>query len=311
MHHTPSNPNDPGNGRRSGPGTGDRSLRMLPLTVWLCSDHSAQPDHANKPSTVPAPRSATSRNSEICARHRQAVGRELARHLISLCTREGDVVAEAFTASEATLVAATELDRRGLALVPHFPLAQHIGSRLRAALPEHRLRQVAMRPCRPDQMARGLADHLGEVGLVLAAPPPYESGGGIPKKRIDRDCPACRAEVWMLSSEQLGVFLAAAWKVLCPGGVLALITTARHENNRLIDPAPRLIRQAQGLGFRYAQHVIALRVPIEGDRLMVQAGPADLAEIRQVGSRALPPAVCVHADVCLLQKPQPQSGGAR
>lgn len=296
------------NGRRSGPGTRDQSLRMLPLTVWLCSDHVTQASHDNKPSTVPTPRGATSRAAEICARHHQSVGGELARHLISLCTREGDVVVDAFTAGEAALVAAAELNRRGRALVPHFPLARHIGSRLRAALPEHQLRRVAMRPCRPHQMARGLADHLGEVGLVIAAPPPYETGG-VPKRRGERECPACRAEVWMLGSEQLGVFLAAAWKVLRPGGVLALITTARYEGGRLIDSAPRLIRQAQGLGFRYVQHVIALRVPVEGDRLVVQAGPADLAELRRVGSRALPPVVRVHADVCLLQKPR--GGGVR
>ncbi|WP_395111584.1 DNA methyltransferase [Actinomadura sp. SCN-SB] len=308
MHHAPSNPNDPGDSHPKSTDTADRSRRMLPLTVWLCSDHSAQAND-DKPSTTRAPHRTSPHNPQICARHRQAVGHQLARHLISLCTREGDVVAEAFTTSEATLVAATDLNRRGLALVPHFPLAQHIGSRLRATLPEDRLGQVAMRPCRPDQMARGLADHLGEVGMVIAAPPPYETGGGIPKRVVERSCPACRADLWMLSHEQLGLFLTAAWKVLRPGGVLALITTARHENNRLIDPAPRLIRLAQGLGFRYAQHVIALRVPIEGDSLVVQAGPADLAELRNAGSRALPPAVSVHADVCLLLKPQ--SGGAR
>ncbi|MFI0487077.1 hypothetical protein [Actinomadura sp. 9N215] len=127
----------------------------------------------------------------------------------------------------------------------------------------------------------------------------------------ERGCPACRAcraDLWMLGAEQLALFLAAAWKVLRPGGVLAIITTARHQAGRLVDPAPRIIRQAQaqGLGFRYVQHVIALRVPIDGDALVIQAGPADLAELRDTRSRALPPPVSVHADVCLFTKPQPE-----
>ena len=106
----------------------------------------------------------------------------------------------------------------------------------------------------------------------------------------------------MLSSEQLGLFMASAWRVLAPGGVLAVITTARHQAGRLIDPAPRIIRHAQSLGFRYAQHVIALRVPIEGDALVVQAGPTDLAQLRDTRSTALPPTVGVHATVSLFTK---------
>ncbi|WP_169806858.1 hypothetical protein [Actinomadura macra] len=235
---------------------------------------------------------------------------ELARHLIGTCSREGDIVAEGFTTSEAALVAAADLDRRAIALVPHFPLAQHIGTRLRATLPQEHLGRVQMRPCRPDQMARGLADHLGDIALVTAAPPPHETGGHRPPGH-KHGCPACRAEVWMLTSQQLGQFLAAAWRVLRPGGVLAVTTTARHQAGRLIDPAPRIIKQAQGLGFGYSQHVIALRVPIDGDVLVVQGGPADLAQLRDTRSRALPPAVSVHADVCLFTKPQqPWKDGA-
>ncbi|TMQ85700.1 hypothetical protein ETD83_40555 [Actinomadura soli] len=277
---------------------------MVPLTVWLCSD-----PHNDEPTPQPAsqPRRPGS-GSTICLQHRQSIGRELARHLISTCTGEGGLVVEGFTTSEAALVAAAELDRRAVALVPHFPLARHIGTRLRATLDQRRLTRVQMRPVRPDQMARGLADDLGQVSLVIGAPPPYETGGHNPKRGSQTGCPACRADLWMLSSEQLGLFLAAAWKVLRPGGVLAITTTARQQAGRLIDPAPRIIRQAQGLGFRYAQHIIALRVPIDGDALVVQAGPADLAELRDTRSGVLPPPVSVHADVTLLSKPPREPG---
>ncbi|MBO2451622.1 hypothetical protein J4573_31345 [Actinomadura barringtoniae] len=318
MNNTPSNPEASGAGQ---PGADNKIRRLLPLTVWLCSDTETghRQDTATDQTGAPTELNTNSKNraatkADLCAHHRGAVGRELARHLISSCTREGDVVAEAFTSSDATLVAAASAGRRGVALVPHFPLAQHIGTRLRAALTKDQLATVAMRPCRPDQMNRGLADQAGRVGLIVAAPPPYEVSGRVPKLAGSRTCPACRADLRMLTEQQLGAFLVSAWQVLRPGGHLAVITTARHEGNRLVDPAPRIVRQASLLGFRYVQHVIALRVPIEGDALVVQASPTEIAELRDTQSQALPPAVSVHADVCLFTKPrrtQPKGGEAR
>ncbi|MBO2454361.1 hypothetical protein J4573_45250 [Actinomadura barringtoniae] len=310
MTYTPSNPEASGADQ---PGRDSQAnARLLPLSVWLCSDTTSS-EGAAAP-VAPATPSATTNNpatarGELCVQHRATVGRQLARHLISACTREGDVVAEAFTTSEATMLAAVESGRRGLALVPHFPLAQHIGARLRATLPQDLLRRAEMRPCRPDQMARGLADVAGQVGLIVAAPPPYEVGGRVPKQMGSRGCPACRADLWMLTTEQLGAFLVAAWQVLRPGGTLAIITTARHEGARLVDPAPRIVRQASLLGFRYVQHVIALRVPIEGDALVVQAIPTEIAQFRDAHSGVLPPPARVHADVLLLTRPRVRRGG--
>lgn len=271
---------------------------MLPLTVWLCSDTTIDEDVRR-----------SGLLSGLCPQHRPGVGRELARHLIATCTREGDLVAEAFTTGEATLATAARLGRRGVALVPHFSLAQHIGARLRTTLTEAQQARVQMRPCRPDQMARALGDHLSEVGLVIAAPVLDEGAGGpLPRGGAERDCLGCQARMRTSAVEQFGLFLAGAWRVLRPGGVLAVITTARHHGGRFVDPGPRLIRQARSAGFSYAQHVIALRVPVDGDALVVQAGPADLAQLRDDRARALPPAVTVHADVCLFVKPR--NGGA-
>jgi hypothetical protein len=292
MTNRPSGPGGFG-AERQGSGAQRVTRRLVPLTVWLCSDAATDaPSHSKKRTT----------GADLCPHHRGAVGRELARHLIGSCTTEGDVVAEAFAANDATLVTAAQTGRRAVALVPHFPLAKHIGARLRATLPENTLRAVAMRPCRPHQMLHGLADLRGDIGLVIAAPPPYEAGGRT-SRQAGQACPVCRSDLWMLSTQQLAAFLAAAWQVLRPGGHLAIITTARHEDGRLIDPAPRIIQQASTLGFRYVQHVIALRVPVEGDCLMVQATPTELAQLRDVRSRALPPVVTVHADVCLFTRP--------
>jgi hypothetical protein len=264
------------------------------LTVWLCSDTTDRHKH------VPPSEDLS------CAKHRSTVGRELARHLVSTCTGEGELVVEAFTTTAATLIAAAELDRHALACVPHLPLAQHVGARLRAELPADRLKRVAMRPCRPDQIHLGMADLKGEVSLIVAEPPAHEIGGRTPKSKASRHCPTCRSDLWMLDKQQLGAFLTASWRVLRPGGRLAVITTARHQDGRLVDAAPQIIHQAATVGFRYAQHVIALRVPVEGDALLVQSDPCEVAQLRDIRTRALPPAPVVHADVSLFVK----NGGA-
>jgi hypothetical protein len=309
MNDTPSNPEAFG-ADRHGSGSGTKVRRLLPLTVWLCSDTSATAEATNNPNHGGGRADTT--EDEYCSLHRRTVGHQLARHLITACTREGDLVAEAYTTDEATLAAAAGLGRRAVACVPDFPLARHIRARLDATLPHEAAAKVEMRPCRPDQMARGLADHLGQVGLLVAAPPPYRHDD---RARPDsgRRCPVCRIGFWMNSRECFRLFMAAAWRVLRPGGHLAVITTARHEHGRLVDPAPRIIREAAGLRFRYVQHIIAVRVPVDGDTLVVQADPRGLAQLRDVRSRALPPVARVHADVCLFTKPQsrPGRGGDR
>ncbi|GLW67480.1 hypothetical protein Arub01_57230 [Actinomadura rubrobrunea] len=298
MMNTPSsfgssNPNN----RRAGVNAKNRQL--LPLTVWLC------PDTAYEAGTTTA--GQDHQRAELCLRHTRAVGTELARQLISTCTPQDAVVAEAFTSSDATLRAAAELDRRAIACVPHLPLARYIGGRLRADCSPQQLSRIAMRPCRPDQMHRGLADYAGEVALVIAAPPPYSLGSPTSAGR----CPGCLSDALTGSELRIDGFLLAAWRILRRGGHLALITTSRHEKGRLVDPAPQIIRQARTLGFRYSQHVIALRVPVQGDELLVQASPTQVAQLRDTKSRALPPAVSVHADVCLFTKPPATRAGGK
>lgn len=282
------------------PASGARQL--LPLSVWLCPDDTTdQPAHDAQPGQGPAHRAPRTRT---CERHLGVISSGLARHLITTATGEGDVIAEPFTTSSATLRAAAELDRRAVACVPHFPLAQHIGAQLRAHLPHEHLERVAMRPCRADQMHLGLADESGQVALVIAAPPTVGARAAEARAvRARGACPACLSDVLTDSAFRVGSFLPSAYRVLRPGGHLAVVTTARHHEGRLIDPAPAIIREARKAGFRYSQHIIAVRVPVEGDTLLIQAAPGSLGQLRDIRSRALPPAARVHADVCILTRP--------
>jgi DNA modification methylase len=93
----------------------------LPLSVWLCSDTTpAGADVTDRPRAAEA----------VCGRHREAMGRELARHLIGVCTRSGGVVADVFTTSGAALVAAAEMGRMGIGCVPRFVHVQGAGVRV-------------------------------------------------------------------------------------------------------------------------------------------------------------------------------------
>ncbi|RMI36995.1 hypothetical protein EBO15_37075 [Actinomadura harenae] len=237
------------------------------------------------------------RRFQPCPRHRPNAGRELARHLISTCTNDGDLVAETHPTNDSVLAACGELGRRGVACVPHFPLAQYIGAGLRERSGEPQS-GLAMRPCRPDQMSMALADHLGRAALVIAAPPLRP-----PQKRTGRHlCPGCPTAAATSKPIPLGSVLLASWRMLRPGGHLAVITTARHEHGQFIDPAPHIIHLAQTLKFRYSQHVIALNVPTVNG-VLVQSDPCGLAQVRDEHADALPPAARVHADVCLFTKP--------
>lgn len=264
----------------------------MPLSVWLCSDTTSESCKVKD-----SPRATEA----VCGRHHRAVGRELARHLIDTCTRPGGVVADVFTMSETVLVAAAEMGRLGVGCVPLLPIAQHLADRLRQELSADQWTAVRLRPYGPHELREALLGLAGRVELLIAALPPYpESGRPVDSALVS--CPLCRAERPTLSASQLGRFLEDARHVLAPGGYLAVITTARHEQGRLVDLAPGIIRRADAAGLAYIQHVIAVRVPVEGDALVVQPGPAELAQLRHAHSAELPPVASVHADVLLFAR---------
>lgn len=270
--------------------------RLVPLSVWLCSDTT--------PETVEAEDSSRAAE-KVCGRHRQEVGRELARHLIGACTRPGGVVTDLFTTSETVLVAAAQMGRLGVGCVPQLPVAQHLVGRLRRQVSADQRAAVRLRPYGPQEIRKALLGLEGQVELVIAALPHHADVG---VGSASASCLSCRVERPTLAMPQLGSFLEDVRHVLAPGGHLAVITTARHERGRLVDLAPGIIRRADAAGLAYVQHIIAVRVPVQGDVLVVQAGPAELAQLRRAQSQELPPVVSVHADVCLFARP---GGGAR
>ncbi|MFE0147750.1 DNA methyltransferase [Nonomuraea sp. NPDC059007] len=132
------------------------------------------------------PRDSPRTTEAVCGRHHQAVGRELARHLIDACSRPGGVVTDVFTMSETVLVAAAEMGRLGVGCVPRFPVAQHLVGRLRQVLSAEQRAVVRVRPYGPQELREALLGFAGRVELLIAALPPYPESDGRAIRRWSR-----------------------------------------------------------------------------------------------------------------------------
>ncbi|WP_433420803.1 hypothetical protein ACQP1V_09020 [Microtetraspora malaysiensis] len=262
------------------PSTSGRQL--LPLSVWLCADEQPECDQA----------------TTGCPRRNTLVSIELARHLISACSKPGELIVETHPVNAATLACAVLQGRKAIALVPKVAHAQAIRAQLQEIFPAKELTGIYLRPSSPRQMESALAKQAGTARLVIYAPPCPSEG----------QCPACPGSGGP-EDERLAL-MRGAWQVLGDGGHLAVVTAPHREGERLRDQAPVLIRAARTAGFAYTQHVIALRVPVREGELVVQAAPEGLGYLYDVRTPAPPVTVGVHADVLLFTKVA-SDGGAR
>ena len=180
-------------------------------------------------------------------------------------SRPGDlvVVLDAGTGAVLASAAAAGAGRRVLGLVPGVAACHIAGLRLDLALSPAARPLTQVRPGGPGVLLDPASPHAGQAALAIAAVP--------------RDGP--------------GEVYAASERALRPGGVLVVLTAPA--------PAPgadstAAIAAGRAAGLVYAQHVIALRVPLADGQLIAPPGTAPP-----------PGAVCarVHADVLVLTKP--------
>ena len=85
------------------------------------------------------------------------------------------------------------------------------------------------------------------------------------------------AAAWACPGERAagpGVLYAACQRVLRPGGVLAVITVSTRRPGGLQDDPGEVISRARAAGLVYAQHIVALHVPITGSQITPAPGAA-------------------------------------
>jgi hypothetical protein len=97
-----------------------------------------------------------------------------------------------------------------------------------------------------------------------------------------------------------GVLYAACQRVLRPGGVLAVITASTPGPGGLRDDPGEVISRARAAGLVYAQHIVALHVPVTGSQ--ITPAPGDAA---RPGEGAGPAAVHtqIHSDFLVFTQP--------
>lgn len=149
-------------------------------------------------------------------------------------------------------------------------------------------------------------DLMGTTSLAVFAPAGCPPADGRPDGRIASPGQPTRPATPDREQAVTAVpaALDAAWQVLRPGGLLVTVTTSSRRGRVFRDAAGQMVRLARAAGFGYTQHVIALRVPIDHDRLAPSLSSADQTHFRGRRARAgqhqqLP----VHQDVCVFTKP--------
>ncbi|NJP96432.1 hypothetical protein HCN51_44575 [Nonomuraea sp. FMUSA5-5] len=240
--------------------------RHLPLSVWPAAADTE---------TVAACRSG------CCV----PVSESLARHLVTACTRLGDLVIDLDAADHHIISTALTMGCLATATITDPALAQAIGQTLATTHPDHDLAIADLRLTRPDSPLADLRDLTGAAALVLHS-------HACPSRRTER------ADV----AERTALDLTGSAKLLKPGGHLVVVTGLHRDQQSLVDPAPALIAQAQRAGLLYLQHIVALRVPVRGEHI---ESPLTWGVPRAEATAAgVPLSTRAHSDVFIFTRPR-------
>ncbi|KAB8192563.1 hypothetical protein FH608_023965 [Nonomuraea phyllanthi] len=216
----------------------------------------------------------------------------LARHLVSACTRLGDTVIHLDATDHQLVSAALVTGCRVTATFADPALAGVTWTRLTRTHLEDDLQVADLRVIRPENSAQALEDLSGTAALVVVqqscAPSSDEAG---------------RPAAGAAASDVQPIAVSAAATLLKPGGHLAVVTGLHRAEDRVVDPVPEVIRRARGAGLRYLQHIIALRLPVRGERIDPVMSQREVAAAQALPPCAgLPVSARVHSDVLLFTK---------
>jgi hypothetical protein len=200
-----------------------------------------------------------------------------AAQIITAFSRPGELVVIPDARDGALLAAAAATGRRVLGLVP----GPRSGQRALAGLAglDPRLRPLAeVRPGGPALLLEAGNPEAGQAALAI-------TGDGEPAPGEPAADPS--------------VLYAACQRVLRRGGVLAVITASAPGLGGLRDDPGEVISRARAAGLVYAQHIVALHVPVTGSQITPAA-----AAVRP-GEMAVPAAVHarVHSDFLVFTQP--------
>jgi len=209
-------------------------------------------------------------------------------------SRPGDLVVIPDAGTGALIVAAAAAARRVLGLTASAGHQRDLSARLDRDLDPALRALTRLRHGGPRQLLHAASGETGQAALAVTAacatpgcPPPAPAGDG------DGDGGGPDTDP--------GLLYAACQRVLRPGGLLAVITSAARQPGH----PGELIACARAAGLIYTQHIIALHAPIRGSRLTIPA--ADALSLRPDTAAAAPVNLPIHSDLLLFAAP----GGPR
>jgi hypothetical protein len=202
--------------------------------------------------------------------------------VITAFSRPGDLVVIPEPGTGTLVVAAAAAARRALGLAATPRHRQDLAARLDHDLgPAHRP-LARLRPGGPQYLLHAATPETGQATLVITTacaiagcPPPAPDGGAA--------SPAAGAP-----GTDPGLLYAACQRVLAPGGLLVIITSAARQPGH----PGELIACARAAGLVYTQHVIAVHAHIRGSHL-ITALPAPHPGPAAGAARHLP----IHTDL--------------
>jgi hypothetical protein len=247
----------------SGPGLG------VPVSIW---------PHVPVPGSDPGPGPGPG-----CALCGWCAGRARgpdAAQIITAFSRPGELVVTLDARDGVLVAAAAAAGRRVLGLAPGPRSGQLTLAGLAGLDP--RLRPLAeVRPGGPALLLAAGNPEAGQAALAII-------GGGEPAPGEPAADP--------------GVLYAACQRVLRPGGVLAVITASTPGPGGLRDDPGEVISRARAAGLVYAQHIVALHVPVTGSQIAPAPGPGGAARPGEVAGPAAVHAR-VHSDFLVFTQP--------
>ncbi len=102
---------------------------------------------------------------------------------------------------------------------------------------------------------------------------------------------------------------AQCYAVLRPGGLLVAVTKNMRSRRRLVDLATITIGLANGAGFGYVQHNIALHAAVRHGELVSRPSFWQLNQTERARQSGLPLHLIAHEDVLVFMKPKGTSHG--
>ncbi|MFF4625695.1 hypothetical protein [Nonomuraea jabiensis] len=255
----------------------DVHQKHLPLSVWLAAADAETFSACRGGCCVP-------------------VSQALARHLVTVCTRLGDLVIDMDAADHNLISTALALGCRATATVASPRRAGEIGKRLATTHSDARLEVADLRVVRPEFLHSAIRDLAGAAALVV----------------FTHTCPGQHWGQQLMTarlvdgSEQAAVDPAGLAALLKPGGHLVVVTGLHHGDQELVDPVPSLIAGVKRSGLAYMQHIVALRTPARGGHLEQPLGWG--AQTTGTAGTGRPASARVHSDVLIFTKPHAGRG---